>query len=106
MQRFIKCAEGRTRTGTACATDTSSLRVYQLHHFGGYRMLIPEPADIFKPAKELAGNHSRVLSDYAFPFFSRKNEKKREKLSLPPAPLVRALAGLENISSANAFPLS
>ena len=27
-------AEGRTRTGKACATDTSSLRVYQFHHSG------------------------------------------------------------------------
>ncbi|GEM_PF-4228786 len=26
--------EGRTRTGMGCPTDTSSLRVYQFHHFG------------------------------------------------------------------------
>ena len=49
------------------------------------QLVIPEPADIFKTRQGIAGNHSRVLSDYAFPFFSRKNEKKREKLRLPPA---------------------
>lgn len=27
-------AEGRTRTGTACATAPSRRRVYQFHHFG------------------------------------------------------------------------
>jgi hypothetical protein len=27
-------AEGRTRTGTACATTPSRWRVYQFHHFG------------------------------------------------------------------------
>lgn len=31
---FSSGAEGRTRTGTACATTTSRWRVYQFHHFG------------------------------------------------------------------------
>ena len=59
--------------------------------------------DIFKNRQGIAGNHSRVLSDYAFPFFSRKNEKKREIFRLPPAPLVLRLDSLENIGFANAL---
>ncbi len=31
-------ADGRTRTGTACATAPSRQRVYQFHHVGGSRL--------------------------------------------------------------------
>src|SRR5690606_9794680 len=31
---FTSGTQGRTRTGTACATTTSRLRVYQFHHLG------------------------------------------------------------------------
>ena len=49
----------------------------------------------------MASDHSRGVSDYAFPFFSQKTRKKG-KARLPPAPLVRALTGpLKNIGSAN-----
>ena len=33
-------AEGRTRTGTACATAPSRRRVYQFHHFGNIELKV------------------------------------------------------------------
>ena len=67
-------------------------------------MAIPYPADIFPTRQGIASKHSRGPVRLRFSiFFLGKTRKKMEKLRLPPRPLVRALAGWKNISSANAF---
>ena len=55
--------------------------------------LIPYTVNIFNCRQGIASNHSRGPVRLRFSlFFSRKTRKKREKLRLPPAPLVSTLA--------------
>ncbi len=60
--RSVDGADGRTRTGTACATAPSRRRVYQFHHIGTNRTLIDRrvcfrclsiPGEVRRDGKEL-----------------------------------------------------